>query len=769
MKLVKIKSLLGVTAPLLFVAACGGGSSSNSIEEPSIGEGHTTDAQTTAVAGRVADGYLQGAVVCVDINENGSCDEDEPQTVSGQGGSYNLDIPDDATDKPILAIVPATAIDEDTGKAIGKELFFSSPGDKPSFISPITTLVHQALKQNPTLNTDDAEAAVLETLGMPDEKDASLFADYVANSETGDQALREKFHYLHQTARVVATMMGDIHENVEAAAVENGIDVSSDAATQAAIRQLVEDEVRALLPEISAAVAEQISEQRSETDDTDSAESTTQNVDIDPDSIAEGIIVDEISDEIVDEIEAIKAEKPTERASMKDIMTEGFYLLDVDCEYADEYGPEDGITDDREEPGAVILHDDGAPGIVDIPEHCEANYSFITVAEADNVLHERRYYYDTDSATWVQDVATEDADEKPHMLVFANGKWVAASDDGPSGPVEFTEDGGAILNSQYGNLSVYATQRELDGTPVLHHLKARGAADSIADLVSSDMLFEAQSKLYKLHIKRNEKLTVLFNWYPEDNEDGVDHCAEFNGNCNVVGTHTDNEFIQYTSLADIQEGSLHGIPVNEVVFDHEGDFGIDIKLESQANDTNDLPESGTVSWMLTKRPEHNEQDDSTEESCTELDPGNNQEPLKVEPEDAIEAKQEQGDDHNTDERVCASPVHEPYIDDTKEEELSPKEGEVNSDAVNEPADKVIASSRWAVKVQDGISMIVIDVPVAIHHRMEQDEVAALLLIEQDGFVRRGARFSEQSVDDDVAYSEATFMTLQPIIEKYVGQ
>lgn len=763
MKLVKIKSLLGITAPLIFVAACGG-TSSSSDEEPDVGQGNVIEVPTTAVVGRVADGYLQGAVVCVDINENGNCDSDEPQSVSGPGGSYSLDVPDDAADKPILAIVPATAIDEDTGEEIGKALQFSTPGDKPWFVSPITTLVHQELKKNPSLNTEDAEATVLETLGMPDEKDASLFTDYVANSESGDEELREKFHYLHQTARVVATMMGEIQENVENVAVENGIDASGDAATQAAIRQLVEDEVRALLPEISAAVAEQISELRAEAQATDSTESTAQNFEIDPDAIAGDLEVEEVSTDIVAEIEAIKAENPVRQASMKEIMTQGFYLLDVDCHEADEYGPEDGIENDREETGAVVLHDDGTPGRIDLPEHCEANYSYITVTGADSTLQEERYFYDADNATWIKDASEDNTDEKPHMLVLVDGKWVAAFEGGPSGPAEFTADGGAILGSEQGKMKVYATERVLDGTPVLHHLKGRGAEGDIANLVSSDLLFNENSSVYKLHIKQDSKLTVLFNWYAEQNEDDTDDCAEFNGNCNVVGESTENGFVPFVSLASIQESSLHGVMINEIVYDYEVDSGIDIKLEADVSSTGAFPDSGTVSWRISNRSSNNNQQEPYEVNCEELDPGYIKDPADVDTETSTESRQDGEDDSENAEPVCAYPMQEPYTDGAKEGDIKFEENNANVDN----AEKVIASSHWKTTVHEGVSMIEIDVPVAIHHRMDQDEVASMLLIEQDDLVRRGARFSEQSVDDEVAYSQATFTTLQPIIEKYVS-
>ena len=66
-----LKSSLAVIMPLMFSVACGGGGDTMS-SAPEAGEanaGSNTTEQT--ITGRVADGYLQGAIVCIDINENG--------------------------------------------------------------------------------------------------------------------------------------------------------------------------------------------------------------------------------------------------------------------------------------------------------------------------------------------------------------------------------------------------------------------------------------------------------------------------------------------------------------------------------------------------------------------------------------------------------------------------------------------------------------------------------------------------------------------------
>ena len=277
------KSALALLLPVALLTGCGGGGSGASVQpdigaamtQPAPTDGDTASTTDTAtstvippkdtvvipptdtttevantVSGRVADGYLQGATVCVDINENDACDEGEPSSISGEGGTYQLDIPADATDKPIIADVPETAIDEDTGEAIGKKLVLSTPADRPEFISPITTLVHEELKDNPNLTVEDAEGTVQEVLGITGEDRASLFEDYVARQKNNSDNRAEDYRYLHQTARVIATMMDGIQEQVEQAAIDNGLDFTADKDTREAMRQLVRKEVKDLLPDI---------------------------------------------------------------------------------------------------------------------------------------------------------------------------------------------------------------------------------------------------------------------------------------------------------------------------------------------------------------------------------------------------------------------------------------------------------------------------------------------------------------------------------------
>ena len=42
---------------------------------------------TSTAAGKAYDGYLVGALVCVDLNLNKGCDSDEPNATTGAGGT----------------------------------------------------------------------------------------------------------------------------------------------------------------------------------------------------------------------------------------------------------------------------------------------------------------------------------------------------------------------------------------------------------------------------------------------------------------------------------------------------------------------------------------------------------------------------------------------------------------------------------------------------------------------------------------------------------
>ena len=145
-----------------------------------------------ALTGKVMDGYIKGAIVCLDVNNNGVCNSDEPQTETTAGGAYTLDVPSDAQlgGTNLLVNVPVGAIDEDTGAAVTTAFAMRGFANSASVVSPLTTAVVARVDAGMTLA--QASAAVASDLGLTGTPD--LMADYVAAQSTS----------LHNVARVLA-------------------------------------------------------------------------------------------------------------------------------------------------------------------------------------------------------------------------------------------------------------------------------------------------------------------------------------------------------------------------------------------------------------------------------------------------------------------------------------------------------------------------------------------------------------------------------------
>lgn len=126
------------TAGLL--AACGGGGSTGANSLNATGG----NAPVT-VRGVAQDGYLQNALVCLDVNINGQCDADEPSTMTGPGGQFSItDVSGDtAQTAPILVMAQAgSTIDEDTQTPVSDAYsMYAPPGYQ--VVNPITSLIAQ--------------------------------------------------------------------------------------------------------------------------------------------------------------------------------------------------------------------------------------------------------------------------------------------------------------------------------------------------------------------------------------------------------------------------------------------------------------------------------------------------------------------------------------------------------------------------------------------------------------------------------------------------
>ena len=811
-----LKPVVPATLGTLFIlSGCGGSSSGisvpetidsgsqNTSEPANIGAAlpeTTTPAVTPVtetISGRVADGYLRGATVCVDLNENASCDENEPQTVTGEGGLYSLLVNDEYSDKPIVAEVPAEAIDEDTGQPFGRDVIFSTPADRPEFISPLTTLVHQELIDNPALSVDDAEAALEEALGIDSTDDTGLFKDYVALAATGEEETRRKYDYLHQTARVVAGMMGDIRETVKDSVTEQGVDLAGDVEARRALQQMIQIEVRELIPEIAEAVANSMQEIEAVDTSAASTDGTDLTAEFNPEELIASLRPEDIAENASERLEAFKEEHAPTAVPMKDLLADGLYMLDVECDYIDydydiyegddkvvveEFKTDGDFTQTIEPAVNVILNDDGQIEFEELPQYCNAYYSKIQSVADSNEISAKHYYYDQSNASWTEE--TEDESYDPHLFVLIDGEWTAARDGGPETVIEYTEDGSVILATDGGTLEVTASAKQLDTTSVAQHVRNRGAEPQFYKLIDQDTMFPEDSWAYHLFIKRRAHQHMLFNWQSDEDDT---NCNQYSDNCNLVDVKDDLGFVPVTTVAELQEQSTAEVTINEAFFDHFEHKPVDLVLSAEPTEDGSLPTEGTARWItaptyyyIDYQENHYEENyipDYTDYTCHNPDQElilDDQYPAAIEspaqlpidaycPEPDLQVKKES---FSESELVLTNTNADGILNDF--DALPDVDGNGVPD-IPEHKDIVLGESHWKVVEVDGQTMIEIEMPVIVRHRFEQPDVATFLLAEQDGFVRRGMKLADWNIGDEIAYSLPAFETLQPLIEVYVAE
>lgn len=184
----KLPLSLLLTGSALILASCGGGSSN----------------EQTTVSGKVMDGYIANATVCLDMNKNYLCDAAEPSTTTDANGAYTLRFTGSAADQVILAQAFADAKDaDDGGKTLdeaGRNGFtLAAPASQASVVSPLTTLVTLDLLSNINAPMTDAAiaAAVKNVQTALDNTDPIMGSDYVKSGNTR----------LHQLATVITAAL----------------------------------------------------------------------------------------------------------------------------------------------------------------------------------------------------------------------------------------------------------------------------------------------------------------------------------------------------------------------------------------------------------------------------------------------------------------------------------------------------------------------------------------------------------------------------------
>jgi hypothetical protein len=176
--------LLRICIAGLFIgglAACGGGGGGSSTT--------STPATPATLSGKVIDGYITGAKVCLDVNSNNVCDAGEPTTTSGESGAWSLPpYAGSIAGLQVIAEVGATASDKDTGViGAGNTYSLLAPAAASATVTPFSTMVVSTI----AAGGGESRVSIGEALTNVSAKTGIPVAKLVANDykENGDTKL----------------------------------------------------------------------------------------------------------------------------------------------------------------------------------------------------------------------------------------------------------------------------------------------------------------------------------------------------------------------------------------------------------------------------------------------------------------------------------------------------------------------------------------------------------------------------------------------------
>ncbi|SVC23233.1 uncharacterized protein METZ01_LOCUS276087, partial [marine metagenome] len=122
-----------------------------------------TDLNET-VTGHLIDGYLAGATVFQDLNNNGVLDAGEPSTTSNALGAFTLSLESSSPDAPVR--VTNTGFDTAANEVLTATLDISATTSGSYVLTPLSTLASRVLSLDAELNKWEAEDLVAATMAI---------------------------------------------------------------------------------------------------------------------------------------------------------------------------------------------------------------------------------------------------------------------------------------------------------------------------------------------------------------------------------------------------------------------------------------------------------------------------------------------------------------------------------------------------------------------------------------------------------------------------
>ena len=206
-----IKGIAVSVALSAFLTGCGSTAASGN-DGASNNDGSTN--LTTSINGKAVDGYLQYATVCLDLNQDGYCQNTEPTTQTDTNGKFKLNITAEVQQNPNYEkamLLVYGGKDVDTGYDFIGKLLAPKEGAVVN-VTPINTLVAKRLQKefeaNPNMDKKELQERLKEAkrkvalaLDLPEEK---LGSDPVEELQAGDSKPMEKALQLHKAVEAFA-------------------------------------------------------------------------------------------------------------------------------------------------------------------------------------------------------------------------------------------------------------------------------------------------------------------------------------------------------------------------------------------------------------------------------------------------------------------------------------------------------------------------------------------------------------------------------------
>jgi cytochrome c553 len=147
------RNLLALSITTALLTGCGGGGSG------------ATGGVTNTLSGVAVDGYLQGATVCIDMNNSGVCDSGDVTGTTTQG-AFTLDLGTyTAASVAGKTIIVSGGTDMDTGaNFVGTLKTVVDTSLTQQVATPLTTIIHA--KVSPTISLATARSQVATSLGF---------------------------------------------------------------------------------------------------------------------------------------------------------------------------------------------------------------------------------------------------------------------------------------------------------------------------------------------------------------------------------------------------------------------------------------------------------------------------------------------------------------------------------------------------------------------------------------------------------------------------